>query len=137
MRIYFMKRLCLAAAIIILGISALHAAGAGPRINAIGKEWDLGNVPMGGKAEKVFEISNGGSSDLVIENVKSCCGYSVTDISSWKIKPGKRSKFRVSVDASRKGLGTDRKEIMIRSNDKESPMLRVPVRSEIVKKRSS
>ena len=84
-----MKRLCLAAAIIILGISALHAAGAGPRINAIGKEWDLGNVPMGGKAEKVFEISNGGSSDLVIENVKSCCGYSVTDISSWKIKPGK------------------------------------------------
>ena len=34
-----------------------------------------------------FYIKNNGDEELVIEEVKACCGYRILDVSSWEMAP--------------------------------------------------
>lgn len=126
-----MKKFCLAVIFLLLSAS-LCRAGAGPKISAAGTVWAFGNVAQGETKEKTFKIENAGDEELVIESVRSCCGYTVLNISSWEIKPGDRAEFKIISDASKKPLGLDQKEILVSSNDKSKPLFKIPVYSKIV-----
>jgi hypothetical protein len=103
-----------------------------PELEALSSPWDFGRVRKGDIKEKSFTLRNAGDEKVVIENVSSCCGYGVTDVSRWEISPGQESKIKVSCDASRKEPGEDKNKVSIRSNDPDNPTLTVPVTAVII-----
>ena len=98
-----------------------------PALEAVSSPWDFGSVKKGAIKEKTFILRNAGGGRTVLENVSSCCGYSVMDVSSWEIDPGKTSEIKVSCDTARKEVGKDENKVTVRSNDPANPVLEIPV----------
>jgi len=113
--------------VFLLSASLAACGQQGPRITPFNEPWDFEKVEKGKVKEKAFHIENTGDRDLVIEKVNSCCGYTVLDVSSWKLAPGEKATLKLSVDPARKEPGRDRKEITILSNDVSSPSLEIPI----------
>lgn len=109
-------------------------ASSGPRIEVVGGSWDFGEIKKGQVKERLFRIRNSGDEDLVIEKIEACCGYDVPYISSWTIKPNEQATAKATCDSTHKPLGTDEKAIIITSNDKTTPDLKVKAYASIVEK---
>jgi len=121
------KNLCLLSLFIFL--TTVVFAGSGPKIEAVGDVWDLGRIKKGDTGSKVFEIKNTGDEDLIIDEIRACCGYSVSNVSSWTIKPQDTVTATVACDTTRKSVGKDEKKITIGSNDSTQPELKITVRA--------
>lgn len=115
-----------------LSFSLTACAGEGARIKPVGEPWSFGRVKQGETREKVFMIKNVGDEDLILENVKSCCGYNVADISSWEVKPNGVSRIKVGFDTDRKSPGKYVRKIILNSNDSKEPKLKILVSSYII-----
>lgn len=96
-------------------------------MNPLKQPWDFGSVKKGSIVEKTFHVENSGDENLVIERVRSCCGYVVVDVSDWTIEPGEKSEIRISSDSRLKSSGRDTKNITMLSNDPDRPELEIPV----------
>ena len=107
-------------------------AGTGPDLKVLSQEWDFGTVEQGSLKEASFFVQNTGFDKLTIDNIHTCCGYSLKSISSWNIAPGARAEIVLAYDASRKPLGQDIKYITILSNSIKHPHLEVVVKSDII-----
>ncbi|MDP8234365.1 MAG: DUF1573 domain-containing protein [Candidatus Saelkia tenebricola] len=103
-----------------------------PVIEAIDSPWDFGQVKKSEISEKSFFIVNKGEGTLFIQNISSCCGYHMVDLSLWAIAPEEKSKITISCNGRLKNLGRDEKYFTIQSNDPTNPELKVPVISYIV-----
>jgi rhodanese-related sulfurtransferase len=109
---------------------------AGPRLEVVEEPWDFGEISEGDKEEKTFYIKNSGDETLVLDKVRSCCGYMVMDVLTWELEPGTKSGIKLISDTSRKDPGKDEKKITIISNDQSSPEIKIPVFSTIIGVRS-
>jgi hypothetical protein len=107
-------------------------AGTGPELEVLSHEWDFGVVRQGESKQAVFLIQNKGFNDLAISNIHTCCGYSLTGVSSWILPPGAKSEITLLCDSSRKPLGKDIKYITILSNSANDPHAQVIVKADIV-----
>lgn len=107
-------------------------ASAPPRITPLEYEWDFGRVEKGRKEGKTFSLKNTGGEELIIESVSECCGYIISDISSWRALPGGTIRLKAICDSSKKAIGEDRKSITVASNDPLRPKLKIEVRATIV-----
>jgi len=83
--------------------------------------YDFGTIPLGKSVSVVFEFSNTGQSPLIIKDVKSSCGCTVTQWSKGIIRPNAGGSVRVVYDG--KNPGKFDKSIEIISNSKNSPFL--------------
>ena len=76
---------------------------------------DFGKIIQGEKVSYNFRFTNTGKSDLVISQVTSSCGCTITKFPKVAIKPGEKEKITVTFDSEgRKGV--QNKVITVASN---------------------
>lgn len=66
------------------------------------KEHDFGNIKAGDKPEHIYKVTNAGTADLVISEVKPSCGCTVPDYTKTPIKPGATGEIKVTFDSKGK-----------------------------------
>jgi hypothetical protein len=119
--------------VVVIFLTCLEAKGEyGPRIIPVDAPWYFGRVKKGEIKEKTFRIKNVGDEILVLKKVHACCGYNISDVSSWEIEPGNESEIAVISDTNRKEPGRDDNDITIRSNDPDNGDLEIPVFTNII-----
>jgi hypothetical protein len=83
--------------------------------------YDFGKIPQGRPVTHIFEITNTGSTVLLLENVQASCGCTTPEWSKDPIQPGATSSIKVGYNAASEG--TFNKTITIKyDNDKTKVM---------------
>lgn len=96
-------------------------------------EHHFGKVEEGEKVSWQFVFENQGTADLVISNVSTTCGCTVSKYDKKPVKPGSRGKIEVVFDTEgRSGMQT--KSISVMSNDM-MPVILLKITAEVQKKR--
>lgn len=66
-------------------------------------EFDFGTIPQGKPVYHSFEVENGGSAPLQIENIQTTCGCTTPEWSKEPIAKGKSSTIKVGFNAASEG----------------------------------
>ena len=122
---------------VLLGLiaAALLAAGAAsgrteeqktPRIRVEPETFDFGKALPARTLRKEFTLSNFGDAALVIENVSTTCGCTAALASDTKLAPGGSTLLRVTLE-TRSYSGKLERQVLVRSNDPNTPLLTVKV----------
>jgi hypothetical protein len=82
---------------------------------------DFGNISKGNPVSHEFEFTNTGSEALLVTNVSTSCGCTVTNYSKDLIAPGANGYVKATFDANK--LGAFVKTITVQSNANENPVL--------------
>lgn len=96
------------------------------------KSIDFGDITQGDKVEHTFQLTNTGSSPLIISNVAATCGCTVPSWPKEPIAPGKTSEIKVSFNSAGK-MGKQNSVVRIYSNASE-PIEKVSLISNILPK---
>ena len=113
-----MKRIVFIAFFIFLTQSLSNAQ---PVANFTEVDYDFGNVSEGDMTEHVFEFSNTGDTDLLIEKVVATSGSTKAVASSKELKPGEKGSIRVAIDMRGK-KGFFSKTVDVYTNDPINPV---------------
>ncbi len=98
-----------------------------PVVRFIQLDQDFGTVSDMDTIEHVFEFSNAGDSDLVVEKVVATSGNTKAKVSSGRFKPGEKGSVKVVVDMrGKKGIFS--KEIDLYTNDPVTPVTTLSVK---------
>jgi mono/diheme cytochrome c family protein len=119
-----MKSIFLTATILLLAPTLSYAQ---PAVDFTEVDHDFGTVTNENKAEHVFEISNGGDEDLLIEKLVGSSGTIKAVVSSSRLKPGEEGSIRVIVDLRGK-QGIYSKTMDVYTNDPVTPVTTLSVR---------
>jgi hypothetical protein len=97
-----------------------------PKIDFTSTLFNFGDLTEGESKAYTFEIKNNGKSNLLIRDIKTSCGCTVTDLNSNTIKPGQTTDLNVTFNSKGKS-GRQMKTITVISNDplKSSAILRI------------
>lgn len=107
-------------------------ASAGPKLFVPQRQIDIGTVVEGDKATISWTLQNRGGADLVIDRAKSGCGCTVVELAEKQktIPPG--GTLTLKAEFSSKGRrGTQRKKVMIFSNDPSEPKLDLSFKAQV------
>jgi len=102
-----------------------------PLLSVEPAQFDFGEVRQEQTLQKEFRVHNFGGSVLVISNISTSCGCTVSHIGSERLEPGQSTAMRVSV-RTRKDRGDVIRKVLIESNDPEQPRLQIEVRATVV-----
>lgn len=70
-----------------------------PKIELNRSEYDFGQIPRaGGAVETVFQVTNTGGEELVIERIATSCGCTTAEIAKQRIAPGETVDLTVRFD---------------------------------------
>lgn len=109
-----MKKLLGLFAIVMMSVSGM--AQTGPKIEFKSETIDYGKVSKGDDSGlRVFEFTNTGDAELIINDVKSSCGCTVPSKPTEPIQPGKTGKIEVQYNMN---PGPISKTITVTSNAK-------------------
>ncbi len=103
----------------------------GPRIAVEPASHDFGDALQQKTLTKEFSIRNFGSADLVIENVQTSCGCTVTDLETKLIKPGGSTPLRVSLQ-TRGNSGRLAKSVLVKSNDPTKNVYELKIQANVI-----
>ncbi|KQC02755.1 DUF1573 domain-containing protein [Pedobacter sp. Hv1] len=92
------------------------------------KEYDFGNIPAEKNVSAVFEFSNTGNNALIIKEVTTSCGCTVSEWPKVPIKPNESGEIKIVYDA--KDPGRFNKTVTVIYNGKDSP-LELTIRGEV------
>lgn len=95
---------------------------AAPRIKCQMPVFDFGNR-SGGDVTHSFTIENDGASDLIIGNLRACCGGSMS-VGSKTIPPGSNTQATVRLSLNGRS-GRQNKSFYVASNDPQRPYLQL------------
>ena len=73
-----------------------------PKFKFVSHEHDFGNVIEGVKVAYKFKFTNVGGSDLIINQVKTSCGCTVSRFPKEAIKPGESNFIELTFDSYRR-----------------------------------
>jgi hypothetical protein len=118
----------------VLGAVALLAASAraeekprpGPRIRVDPESFDFGRALPDKTLRKEFTIRNFGDAELVIEGISTSCGCTAALTAEKRVEPGGSTPLRVTLE-TRSYSGRVERQVLVRSNDPATPLLRVRV----------
>jgi hypothetical protein len=120
------------AAIFLLLTQSLSYAQPVSRFSQV--EFDFGDVSGSEKFEHVFEFSNAGEDDLLIEKVVASAGNTKAEANSKLIKPGEKGNIKVVLDMRGK-KGIFLKTVDVYTNDPITPVttlsLKLSIRDQI------
>jgi hypothetical protein len=124
----------------ILAVVALSSAAAGaeekaadgPRIRVEPESFDFGRALPGKTLRKEFTIRNFGGAELVIESISTSCGCTAALAADRRVKPGGSTPLRVTLE-TRAFSGRVEKQVLVRSNDPEAPVLELRVSATVEK----
>ena len=103
-----------------------------PRIAVEPPAVDFGKLLPGKAVSRTFSIRNFGTQDLVIENISTSCGCTVTEPPAEKVlKPGKSVPFRITLTTN-PGPGLMEKSVIVRSNDPARALFEVKLKATVV-----
>jgi hypothetical protein len=97
------------------GLSAEERANA-PVMKFEREGFDFGKVKKGEKIITEFAFTNAGKRDLIIRKIKASCGCTTTEPEKSTIRPGEKSKIKVTIDTSTLG-GEQNKSVFVFCND--------------------
>jgi len=100
-------------------LMAVVAATAQPQLKLSTMRHDFGSILWNQPAKAVFQLTNSGSSDLVIEAVHPDCGCTLVDWTKEPISPGKEGQIEVTYDAAL--LGHFVKQLAVTTNESSVP----------------
>lgn len=83
-------------------------------------EHDFGTIVQNSETQYVFEFTNTGKSELVINNVQTSCGCTVPEWSNEPIKKGRKGYIKVKYNTH--AVGSFAKTINVYSNASNSPV---------------
>lgn len=106
--------------------------GKGPKIQFDVVEQNWGTIYDGEKATHVFNFTNVGDEDLVIDKVNSSCGCTAALVSEKLIPPGGKGEIKATFDSSGRP-GQQTKTITITSNDPVEPSTKVTITGNVEK----
>lgn len=109
-----MKKIILVAVIALISFTAYTQA----KIEFKTETIDYGQIEKGSDGVRVFEFTNIGNADLIIQDVKSSCGCTVPEKPKDPVAPGKTGVIKVKYDTQR--VGKIRKTITVYSNATEA-----------------
>jgi hypothetical protein len=79
------------------------------------KSHDFGDIKQGEKVSHTFRFTNNGNKPLIISNVSTTCGCTVSNWTKEPVAPGKTGEVSATFDSTGK-LNKQRKVITIHSN---------------------
>lgn len=106
------------------------APAAAPKIVAVEAIKDVGKVAKSEKVKVDFEIRNGGTAELIIQDVRPTCGCTVASFDA-KIAPGATGKIHAEVDTI-DFSGAIAKTISVLSNDPTTPRLTLTIKAVVL-----
>lgn len=92
-------------------------------------EANIGNLQLGQTALQKFKITNTGASDLVISNIRSNCNCVINN-GLRTLKPNESYVLELRFTPRQKGNLAE--EVMIYSNDKNSPMHKIILKANVI-----
>ena len=101
----------------------------GPKIKFDEEKHDFGNVEQGKKVSHTFTFKNTGNEPLVLSNVLSTCGCTVTEWPKDPIPAGKSGKIDVTFNTTGR-MGKQNKVVTIISNA-VNPQTRIMVTANV------
>jgi hypothetical protein len=122
-------RLLALAAVCLLPAAAAGAgedAAASPRIRVEPESFDFGKALQGKTLRKEFTIRNFGDAELIITGVSTTCGCTAALAALSQVPPGGSTALRVTLE-TRTYSGKLERQVLIRSNDPQTPLLQVKV----------
>lgn len=78
--------------------------------------FDFGKIQQGRPVTHIFEIQNGGTEDLRVENVQASCGCTTPEWSYDPVKPGGKASIKVGYNAAAEGPFTKTVTIFYNGN---------------------
>lgn len=87
-------------------------------------EHDFGTIKAGDKVEHVYKVTNKGTADLVISEVKPSCGCTVPDFTKEPIKPGAAGDIKVIFDSTGKSGNQEKTVTVTLNTEKASEILK-------------
>lgn len=97
-----------------------------PRIRVEPDGFDFGKAQPDKTLRKEFTLRNFGDADLVIDGVTTTCGCTAAITAETRVKPGGSTQLRVTLE-TRSYSGKLEREVLVKSNDPETPLLSVRV----------
>lgn len=76
------------------------------KVNWASEVHDFGEIPKGKPVSVEFTFTNTGDEPLIVANVQTSCGCTVSDYTTEPIAPGKSSKVKVTYNAAASGAFT-------------------------------
>jgi hypothetical protein len=104
-----------------------------PKISARSTHYDFGTVAEGQVVTTNFEVSNTGSSDLEIKQVRASCGCTAAAPTKNLLKPGEKTTIKVEFNSSNR-LGPQEKTVYVMSNDPKDSELKLSFSCVVVDK---
>jgi len=120
-----MKKIILVALIALISFTANAQA----KIKFKTETIDYGQIAKGSDGVRVFEFTNIGDADIIIQDVKSSCGCTVPEKPKDPVAPGKTGVIKVKYDTQR--VGKIRKTITVYSNATE-PIKALKIKGEVM-----
>lgn len=111
----------------------LTAFAAGPRIEFPETSKSLGTFRLDLIQTMDFDFVNTGDEPLLILNVNTDCGCTAAGYPRDEILPGDTAKISVRYNGRNNPTGTFRKQVRVRSNDPEHPMVRLFIKGKAIK----
>ncbi len=96
------------------------------------KSIDFGDLTQGEKVSHTFQLTNSGTTPLIISNVAATCGCTVPSWPKEPIAPGKTAEIQVSFNSTGK-MGKQNSIVRIYSNASE-PIEKVSLISNVIPK---
>lgn len=92
------------------------------KVTWVESQFDFGVIKQGIPVEHYFEFKNDGDSPLLINNVKTSCGCTVSSYPKEPIMPGESEKIKVTYNAAKIGNFNKRITVFSNANSNESKL---------------
>ncbi len=108
----------------------------GPKLLVLPTEHEFGKITQGDKVTHVFVLTNNGGDLLVIENVQASCGCTAATPEKNELAPGESTNLEVVFNSAGRN-GAQKKNITIKSNDPENPLIKLVITATVIKSDNS
>ena len=108
----------------------------GPKLLVQPTTHDFGEITQGDKVTHVFILTNNGGDLLIIEKVQASCGCTAANPDKNELAPGESTNLEVVFNSAGRN-GAQKKNITIKSNDPENPLVKLVVTATVIKSDNS
>jgi len=104
----------------------------GPKLLVQPSTHDFGEITQGEKVTHVFVLTNNGGDLLIIEKVQASCGCTAANPEKNELAPGESTNLEVIFNSAGRH-GAQKKNITLKSNDPENPLVKLIITATVVK----
>jgi hypothetical protein len=120
------RRFLAVLAVAVFAAVAVAGEQKAPQLRVEPESFDFGRALPGKTLRKDFQIRNFGDAPLVIEGVSTTCGCTAALAAEQRVEPGGSTVLRVTLQ-TRRDSGRVEREVLVRSNDPKTPVVKVRV----------